>query len=299
MKKKDLLVVVRGGGDIATGTIYTLWKSGFRVLVLETEYPSAIRRQVAVCEAVYHEEALVEDLRVVRIPAPLPKPTLKKEENTSGTLGKDSTSSREWLLQEIDDCYEKGVVPLMIDPEGESISILKPQVVVDAILAKKNLGTNKTMAAMTIALGPGFEAGVDVDYVIETMRGHNLGRIIEKGFALPNTGVPGVIAGYDRERVIHSPAKGRMQLVHQIGDFVNQGEVIAQVEQENGEKMPVCASITGLIRGLITENYPVSCGLKIADIDPRKQEYDNCFTISDKARCIAGSVLELVCRLVD
>lgn len=299
MKKKDLLIVVRGGGDIATGTIYTLWKSGFRVLVLETEYPSAIRRQVAVCEAVYHGEALVEDLRVVRIPVPLPKPTLKIEENTGVTHGKDSTLSREWLLQEIDACYEKGVVPLMIDPEGESISILKPQVVVDAILAKKNLGTKKTMATMTIALGPGFEAGVDVDYVIETMRGHNLGRVMEKGFALPNTGVPGVIAGYDKERVIHSPAKGRMQLVHQIGDFVNQGEVIARVEQENGEQVPIYASITGLIRGLITENYPVTEGLKITDIDPRKQEYDNCFTISDKARCIAGSVLGLVCRLVE
>ena len=126
MKKKDLLVVVRGGGDIATGTIYTLWKSGFRVLVLETEYPSAIRRQVAVCEAVYHGEALVEDLRVVRIPMPLPNPTLKIEENTVVTFGKDSTLSRNQLLQEIDACYLKEVVPLMIDPEGASISILKP-----------------------------------------------------------------------------------------------------------------------------------------------------------------------------
>lgn len=300
MKKQDLLILVRGGGDIATGTIYSLWKSGFRVLVLETEFPSAIRRQVAVCEAVYHGEAQVEDLKAVRISVPTQEHSLIKEkEKTEASFGKDSDTAREWFLQEMEACYENGVVPLIIDPEGESIPILKPQVVVDAILAKKNLGTNKKMAPVTIALGPGFEAGVDVDYVIETMRGHNLGRIIEKGFALPNTGVPGIIAGYDKERVIHSPAKGRMQLVHQIGDFVNQGEVIAQVEQENGEMVPVCASITGLIRGLITENYPVTCGLKIADIDPRKKEYDNCFTISDKARCIAGSVLELVCRLVD
>ena len=130
------------------------------------------------------------------------------------------------------------------------------------------------------------------------MRGHNLGRVIEKGSAMPNTGVPGVIAGYDRERVIHSPAEGRIKPVHKIGDYVNQGEIIAEIIVENGTIVPVLASITGLIRGLITEGYPVTKGFKIADIDPRQNEYDNCFTISDKARCIAGSVLELVCGVM-
>ena len=153
------------------------------------------------------------------------------------------------------------------------------------------------MAPLTIALGPGFAAGSDVHAVIETMRGHNLGRIITQGYAQPNTGIPGKIGGYAAERVIHASHAGVIRCLRAIGDYVQQGETIACIESPDGSH-PVPASITGLIRGLIRDGFEVPRGFKIADIDPRREEYANCFTISDKARCIAGSVLELVCAHV-
>lgn len=145
------------------------------------------------------------------------------------------------------------------------------------------------MAPLTIALGPGFEAGEDVDYVVETMRGHDLGRIIEEGCAIPNTGIPGLVGGVSKERVIHSPAAGQIRNQAQIADIVEQGQILAYV----GET-PVKATITGVLRGIIRDGYEVFEGMKIADIDPRKEEKKNCFTISDKARCIAGSVVEIL-----
>jgi xanthine dehydrogenase accessory factor len=150
------------------------------------------------------------------------------------------------------------------------------------------------MAPITVALGPGFEAGIDVNAVVETKRGHNLGKVLWSGFAAPNTGVPGIIAGFGKERVIHCPAEGILRNVKKITDTVVKGEVIAAVETEAGN-VPVEASLDGLLRGLIRDGYPVTKGFKIADIDPRYSELANCFTISDKARCIAGSVLELIC----
>jgi len=264
--KKDFLVVVRGGGDMATATVHRLWRAGFCVLVLETEHPAAIRRQVALSEAVYERKACVEGMTAERIAS----------------------------TEEMQKVFAAGNIPLMVDPKGDCIAILKPDVVIDAIIAKRNLGTRMDMAPMTIALGPGFDAGHDVHAVIETMRGHNLGRIITQGSAAPNTGVPGNIAGFAAERVMHAPQDGILKSRHAIGDFVSQGETIAEIETRQGS-VPVPASITGLIRGLIRDGYPVTKGFKIADIDPRCEEYDNCFTISDKARCIAGSVLELVC----
>ena len=185
---------------------------------------------------------------------------------------------------------------MLVDPEGASIRKLQPMAVVDAILAKKNLGTNKGMADITVALGPGFEAGKDVDAVIETKRGHSLGRVIYQGQAIKNTGIPGMIGGYTKERVIHSPAEGKLRNVKKITDIVKQGDIIARIE--TGKKsIPVEATIDGLLRGLIRDGYPVTKGFKIADIDPRIDEYDNCFTISDKARCIAGGVLEAILHL--
>ena len=165
---------------------------------------------------------------------------------------------------------------------------------VDAILAKKNLGTTKEMAPLVIALGPGFTAGEDVDVIIETKRGHNLGRVIRSGSAVPNTGIPGIIGGYGKERVMHAQAEGILRNAASIGDIVEARAVIAEIETENGT-VPVEASLSGLLRGLIRDGYPVTKGFKIADIDPRKEELQNCFTISDKARCIAGSVLEVIC----
>ncbi len=264
-QKRDL-IIVRGAGDISTGTIHRLFRAGFPVLALETQFPSAIRRRVAFSEAVYDGKAVVEGVRAVRI-------------------------------ERMDQVYEtvaSGCIPLLIDPAGESVHALRPHILVDAILAKKNLGTTMDMAPMTIALGPGFEAGKDVHYVIETMRGHDLGRIIERGCALPNTGIPGVIKGVGAQRVIHSPAEGTFHMSRDIGSTVEAGETIGTVETGR-ERIPVCTQISGILRGIIRDGYPVTKGFKLADVDPRLEELKNCYTISDKARCIAGSVLELVC----
>ena len=246
------LIIVRGGGDLATGTIYKLKKSGFPVLILEVEKPSAIRRNVAFCEAVYQGSQTVEDMTC--------------------HLAESLEQARQLL--------NDGKLTVLVDPAGESISQLKPLAVVDAILAKKNLGTN-------------FEAGRDVDAVIETKRGHHLGRVLWEGVAAPNTGIPGIIGGYGRERVIHCPAKGILRNIKRITDTVRKGEVIATVETETG-LVPVEATLDGILRGLIRDGYPVEMGFKMADIDPRADEYNNCFTISDKARCIAGGVLEAI-----
>ncbi|MGB4589462.1 MAG: selenium-dependent molybdenum cofactor biosynthesis protein YqeB [Clostridiaceae bacterium] len=257
------LVIVRGGGDIATATIYRLVRSGFPVLVLETESPSAIRRKVAFSEAVYEGKSIVENMECI-------------------------------LVKSLCEAYEvmkSGKPAMMVDKDCRVLEEVRPFALVDGILAKKNLGTNREMAEITIAMGPGFEAGKDVDLVIETMRGHDLGRMIEKGFAVKNTGIPGMIAGFDKERVIHAETLGILYGKKVIGDFVNQGECIAEIVTDEGNH-EVKASISGILRGLIRDGYPVTKGFKIADIDPRTSEKENCYTISDKARCIAGSVLE-------
>ena len=186
------MIIVRGGGDLATGTIYKLHQCGYDVLILETDRPTAIRRKVAFCEAVYDSAAAVEDVVCRRVDT----------------------------MEQCRATWKKGEIPLMVDPDGEWIEKWRPDAVIDAILAKKNLGTHRGMAPLTIALGPGFCAGTDVDYVVETKRGHRLGRILEQGCALPNTGIPGVIEGYGAERVIHAPADGRIQVFVQIGDIV-------------------------------------------------------------------------------
>ena len=259
------LIIVRGGGDLATGTIYKLKKCGFPVLILETERPSAIRRKVAFCEAVYQGTQTVEDMTCY--------------------LAVSLEQAEQFLLE--------GKLTVLVDPTGESIPKLQPLAVVDAILAKKNMGTHRNMAPITVALGPGFTAGYDVDAVVETKRGHNLGRVLWDGCAAPNTGIPGIIGGYGKERVIHCPAKGILRNVKKITDTVSKGDVIAVVETGDGT-VPVKATLDGILRGLIRDGYPVKVGFKMADIDPRIDEYNNCFTISDKARCIAGGVLEAV-----
>ena len=261
------LILVRGAGDLATGTIHRLWSAGYPLLVLEAERPAAIRRQVALSEAVYEETATVEGVTARRIPS----------------------------VDRMEQTLAEGFIPLLVDPAGDSISKVRPAAVVDAILAKRNLGTDRSMAPLTVGLGPGFTAGKDVDFVIETMRGHDLGRIIREGSALPNTGIPGVIGGVAAERVLHAERAGELYGLHRIGDFVEKGEPIAEIRTET-ERFPVNATASGLLRGLIRDGFRVPVGFKIADIDPRREEYQNCFTISDKARCIAGSVLELVCR---
>ena len=268
--KRDDLIVVRGGGDLATGVVHRLWSAGLRVLVLETSHPAAIRRQVSLCEAVYEGETAVEGMRGIRVET----------------------------LADADAVWAQNAVPILIDPTGACLPQARPAVLVDAIIAKKNLGTTREMAPLTIALGPGFVAGQDVDAVVETKRGHRLGRIIREGSAIPNTGIPGVIGGYGAERVIHAQAGGVFMNVRKIGDLVEKGEVIATIRTPEGKDIPVTAQISGILRGLLRSGYPVTPGFKIADIDPRREELSNCFLISDKSRCIAGSVLELVCAQV-
>ena len=299
--KKNLLIICRGAGDLATGIIHRLHRAGHRVIALETDYPAAIRRQVSFCEAVYDGSAAVEGVTARLVPA-----LADAETDTETYSGINDTpaahiASEKWDSSVIEAVLEAGEVPLLIDPKGESIALLKPDVVVDAIIAKKNLGTTINMAPLVIGVGPGFTAGQDVHLVIESMRGHNLARIITDGMAQPNTGVPGNIAGFTSERVIHAPATGYIHDVRKIGDIVQKGDEIARIYPDKesydnalSEYVPVNATITGIIRGLIREGYYFREGFKIADIDPRESELTNCFTISDKARSIAGSVLEAV-----
>lgn len=261
------LVIVRGAGDLATGTIHRLHKAGFSVLALETAQPTSIRRQVSFSEAVYEGVAEVEGVTAERI------------EN----------------IGELEQVFKRGNVAIMVDPEGTSIQKLCPPVLVDAILAKKNLGTTKDMAPFTIALGPGFEAGVDVDAVVETKRGHRLGRVIREGSAIPNTGIPGNIGGYTTQRVIHTPKAGILHVTKGIGDVVLEGEEIAVLETLE-ESISIPATMPGFLRGMIRDGFAVPKHFKMADIDPRLDELENCNLISDKARCIAGSVLELCCH---
>ena len=299
--KKNLLIICRGAGDLATGIIHRLHRAGHRVIALETDYPAAIRRQVSFCEAVYDGSAVVEGVTARLVPA-----LADAETDTETYSGENDTPaahivSEKWDSSAIEAVLEAGEVPLLIDQKGESIALLKPDVVVDAIIAKKNLGTTIDMAPLVIGVGPGFTAGQDVHLVIESMRGHNLARIITDGMAQPNTGVPGNIAGFTSERVIHAPAAGYIHDVRKIGDIVQKGDEIARIYPDKesydnalSEYVPVNATITGIIRGLIREGYYFRKGFKIADIDPRESELSNCFTISDKARSIAGSVLEAV-----
>lgn len=267
------LVVVRGGGDLATGTIHKLYEEGYRVAVLETEHPACIRRQVSFCEAIYEGKIEVEGVTAVHI----------------------EEAEEDALYNAVEKAWARGEVPVLKDPFGHVIETLQPEVVVDAILAKRNLGTTKEMAPLTIGLGPGFTAGQDVDIVIETMRGEHLGKIYRTGSAIPNTGIPGVIAGYSKERVIHAPASGKFQPRKRIGDMVKTDEVLGVIipEEQQGE-VPVFASMTGLLRGMIKEGYLVKKGLKIMDIEPRMDEKELCFLISDKAKCIGESVYQVI-----
>ena len=319
--KNNLLIICRGAGDLATGIIHRLHRAGHRVIALETDYPAAIRRQVSFCEAVYDGSAAVEGVTARLVPAltDAEKDTeiaTEADAETDAEIGTEIytetysglndtpaayTASEKWDRSAIEAVLEAGEVPLLIDPTGEAIALLKPDVVVDAIIAKKNLGTTIDMAPLVIGVGPGFTAGNDVHLVIESMRGHNLARIITDGMAQLNTGVPGNIAGFTSERVIHAPAAGYIHDVRKIGDIVQKGDEIARIYPDKGsydnelsEYVPVNATITGIIRGLIREGYYFKKGFKIADIDPRESELTNCFTISDKARSIAGSVLEAV-----
>lgn len=273
------LIIIRGAGDLASGVIQKIWRSGFNVLVLETENPSFIRRTVSYGSAMFSEnfQTTIEGV-------------------TSKYLGPlDGIKEEAKLLEKIDESITRGEIPIIADSNLEILEIIrrdrdkkfKTEALVDCIIAKKNLGMKKDLAPITIGLGPGFVAGFDVDIVIETMRGHDLGRLIFSGSAQPNTGVPGMIGGESKLRVIYAPCEGRVKIIKDIGSVVKKEEVIGKVGDED-----IKATIDGLIRGSIRDGYHAHKGMKIGDIDPRVEEYKNTYTISDKARALGGAVLE-------
>lgn len=258
---KDLVIVIKGAGEMATGTACRLFRANFRRMVmLETDMPMAVRRCVSFCEAVHDGAITVEGI------------TARKAD-----MGADI--SRIW---------DAGEVPVRVDPGWDVIPDLGPQVVIDAIIAKKNLGTTKADAPLVIGLGPGFCAGEDVHCVIETNRGHHLGRVIETGPAQADTGVPGTILGVSSERVLRAPCDGLFTAACAIGDLVTKDQVLGHVDQ-----MPVIASIDGMVRGLIRNQTRVPVKCKIGDIDPRGAAA-SFNTISEKARAVGGSVLEAI-----
>jgi xanthine dehydrogenase accessory factor len=257
---KGLLVLVRGGGEMATGVAHTLWLAHLGVWMTEIPHPLAVRREVSFCEAIYEGQKRVE-----------------------GVVAKYVQTA-----DEIHHIWKEGMIPLLIDPEATSRDILKPHVLVDAIVAKKNLGTKITDAPLVIGLGPGFTAGHDVHVVIETQRGHDLARLIFDGTAEPNTGIPGEISGFSEERVLRTAAKGVFKAHKKIGEQVKAAEVVATVGDS-----PVKARIGGVLRGILRDGTPVGEMMKVGDIDPRgKRAY--CYSISDKARAIAGGVLNTI-----
>lgn len=253
------LVVILGAGDLATGVACRLFRSGFAVVMTELAQPTAVRRTVAFAQAVYDGKAEVEGITAVRVG-----------------------------LHEVAATIRRGQIPVLIDQDRSCITALSPRVVVDAIIAKKNTGTLRSHAPVVIGVGPGFTPGRDVHAVIETMRGHNLGRVLTDRPALPNTGIPGNIGGYTTERVLRAGADGIFQGVMAIGEQVNAGDIVAYV---NGQ--PVLAPIAGILRGLLHNGLQVFARMKIGDIDPRCCR-EHCFTISDKALAIAGGVLEAI-----
>jgi xanthine dehydrogenase accessory factor len=261
------LVVVRGGGDLGTGIVVRLRAAGFRVLILEIEKPLAIRRSVSLAEAVYEGQCRVEGVQA----------------RLAGNLDEARA-----LLAE-------GMVPVLIDPDCLLLPALAPIALVDAVMAKRNTGVRRGMAPIVIALGPGFEAGGDVDAVIETNRGHDLGRVILHGCAQANTGIPGNIAGRSGERVIKAPVSGTVEARANIGQLIQSGDPVLAIAGDKG-KVLVNAMLDGVLRGMIRPGLAVAEGEKIADIDPRSQP-EHCLTVSDKSRAIAGGVLEALLHL--
>ena len=258
---KERVIIIKGAGEQATGVACRLYRANFKhILMLETPSPLAVRRQVSFCEAVHEKSATVEGIEAVRV-------TDEAERDGAWSAGK---------------------IAVRVDPHGESVARSKPDVVIDATLAKRNLGTSITDAPLVVALGPGFTAGRDCHVVIETNRGHDLGRLITAGMAEANTGIPGTIAGYTRERVLRAPADGLFTTDRQIGDPISKGEIIGRVGTAK-----VVAQIGGVLRGLIRPDSTVAVGLKIGDVDPRG-EAGYCVTISEKARALGGAVLEAI-----
>lgn len=258
-------VLIKGAGDLASGIACRLFRCGFSIVMTEIAVPTTVRRTVAFSRAVYENEARVEDI--------------------TGVLCR--------TMEEIETAITDRKVAVIVDEACAIRKIWKPDVVVDAILAKRNLGTTITEANVVIGVGPGFTAGEDCHVVVETKRGHNLGRCIRNGSAIPNTGVPGMIGGYDKERIIRASADGSFSGAVQIGDRVVKGDIVGYVDET-----PIYAEIDGVVRGLLQDGVPVIKGMKSGDIDPRGV-VEHCYTVSDKATAIGGGVLEGILSCID
>ena len=253
-------IVIKGAGDLATGVAARLWRSGFPVMMTEIEQPLTVRRSVSLSDAVYEGKVTVEDMTARR------------------------AQSRSDILKALDD----RVIPVIVDPKAGIVNEIAVFAVIDAIMAKRNIGTHMDDATFVVGLGPGFTAGVDVHAIVETKRGHTLGRVIRQGSAIPNTGIPGEVKGFGSERVIRAPAPGVLKGVLSIGTHVEQGDIVAYAGDT-----PICAPISGMLRGLLHDGVSVEKGLKSGDVDPRDVQ-ESCWTISDKALAIGGGVLEAV-----
>jgi xanthine dehydrogenase accessory factor len=259
------IAVVKGGGDLGTGVAYRLWRAGFRVLCTDLPKPLVIRRSVAFAAALYDARITIDGAMAMRI----------------------------MYADEAVYMWQRDGIPVIADPAGRSVAALQPEVVVDAIMAKQNTGTMITDASVVIACGPGFVAGTDCHAVIETQRGHNLGRVIHAGSAAQNTGVPGEVGGAGESRVVRAPVAGIMYGRKAIGDIVKEGDIIAQVDTT-----VVRAPLGGVVRGLMHDEVNVTANMKIGDIDPRG-DVSYCYSISDKALAVGGGVLEAVFSLRD
>lgn len=258
-----MLVVIRGAGDLATGIALRLHRAGYQIVMTDLPAPTSIRRTVCFSEAIRLGEMTVEDISARKAETPEEALTLA----------------------------QSGVVAVLADPAGACIPTLRPGAVVDAILAKKNLGTALTDAPVVIGVGPGFTVGIDCHAAVETMRGHTLGRVYYTGSALSNTGVPGLIGGFSGERVLRAPADGVFRQLLDIGAQVREGDIAGEVEG-----VPMRCTLTGVLRGILADGTPVFKGMKAGDVDPRGEEA-NCRTASDKALAVGGGVLEAVLHL--
>ena len=271
------LVAVKGAGDLATGVMHRLFLAGFPVLATELPEPTVVRRTVAFAEAVLLDEMTVEGI----------------------------IARRAGSLEEVRALLASRQIPIVVDPDGILLKQLHPMVLVEATLSKRNSGITISDAPIVIALGPGYEAGKDVHAIVETKRGHNLGRVYYQGRAEANTGVPGAIGGYTSERLLKAPAAGKFYGVRQIGDMVQSGETVAQIHAPTcsgipcdcQQAVPVKTSISGILRGLLRDGLTVKTSMKVGDIDPRAAP-EHCFTISDKSRAIGGGVLEAILHLM-
>ena len=257
------VVIVKGAGDLGTGAAYRLWRAGFRVLCIDLPQPLVIRRSVAFASAIYDARITVDGAQVERI----------------------------MFVDEAVYTWQRNSIPMLADATGRALDVLHPAIFVDAVMAKHNTGTHMTDAPLVVALGPGFTVGTDCHAVVETQRGHNLGRVLYNGSASADTGVPGNIGGVDAQRVVRAPCAGQMYGRKAIGDMLKAGEIIAQIDNTI-----IYAPIDGVLRGMLHDGVSVHAGMKIADVDPRG-EVSYCYSISDKALAIGGGVLEAVFAL--